>query len=51
MIPSVFQIYAGVRSYDWGKVGTKSTVAQLAQATPSFILEESKPYAEVGLLD
>jgi len=49
MTPSVFQIYAGVRSYDWGKVGTKSTVAQLARATPSFTPEESKPYAELWM--
>lgn len=44
---SVVELKCAVQSYAWGKIGLDSTVAQLAQHSPSFKLEEDKPYAEV----
>ncbi|KAF8335011.1 mannose-6-phosphate isomerase [Cantharellus anzutake] len=49
MVAAVFQIYGGIQCYKWGKVGSKSEVARFAQATPSFALEETKPYAELWM--
>ena len=37
-----------VQSYAWGKIGNKSTVAQLTQSNPSFKLDDNKPYSEVS---
>ena len=44
---SVVELKCAVQSYAWGKIGSDSTVAQLSQHSPSFELEEDKPYAEV----
>lgn len=44
---SVVELKCAVQSYAWGKIGLDSTVAQLSQHSPSFELEEDKPYAEV----
>ncbi|KAI8825307.1 mannose-6-phosphate isomerase [Fimicolochytrium jonesii] len=34
------------QSYDWGKLGSESTVAKLASATPGFEVKNDTPYAE-----
>ncbi|KAF9078462.1 mannos-6-phosphate isomerase [Rhodocollybia butyracea] len=49
---SVFKIIPTTQQYDWGKVGSKSVVAQLAassQVNTEFTLDESKPYAELWM--
>lgn len=46
---SIFQLIAGTQSYDWGKIGLDSKVAQYAQCSPDFKLDESKPYAELWM--
>lgn len=46
---AVVELKCAVQCYAWGKVGLNSTVAQLAQHSPSFKLEEDKPYSEVLL--
>lgn len=44
------ELKCSVQSYDWGKRGTESTVATLVKAAnPDFILDESKPYAELWM--
>lgn len=45
---SVFELQAGVQSYDWGVLGSSSKVAQYAKGSPDFSVDESKPYAEVS---
>lgn len=52
-IMSVFQITPTSQSYDWGKLGGSSKVAQFAAASkiPGFELRDGTPYAEVGLLN
>jgi len=42
----VVELKCAVQCYAWGKIGLNSTVAQLAQHSPSFQLEEGKPYSE-----
>ncbi|KAF5392807.1 hypothetical protein D9757_000923 [Collybiopsis confluens] len=49
---SVFKIVPTTQQYDWGKIGMKSKVAQLAGASTinsSFKLDENKPYAELWM--
>ncbi|CAH3025226.1 unnamed protein product, partial [Porites evermanni] len=43
---TVAELKCAVQCYAWGKIGLTSTVAQLAQQSPSFKLEEDKPYSE-----
>ncbi|KAJ3768858.1 mannose-6-phosphate isomerase [Lentinula raphanica] len=48
----VFKIVPTTQQYDWGKIGSKSAVAQLAvssKVNPDFVLDESKPYAELWM--
>lgn len=46
--PPVFKIIPGIQSYDWGKKGSDSLAAQLAEeGIPGFQIDENKPYAEV----
>ena len=45
----VVELKCAVQCYAWGKIGLNSAVAQLAQHSPSFKLEEDKPYSEVVL--
>lgn len=42
----VVELKCAVQCYAWGKIGLKSAVALLAQHSPSFKLEEDKPYSE-----
>ena len=44
---SVFKLIPGVQSYDWGKIGEDSVVAQYASVSSGFSLDQEKPYAEV----
>ena len=44
---TVAELKCAVQCYAWGKIGLTSTVAQLARQSPSFKLEEDKPYSEV----
>ena len=47
-----FLLQAFTQSYDWGKLGDSSKVAQYARvADPNFRLDEKQPYAEVEPLD
>lgn len=47
---SAFLLQAYTQSYDWGKLGNTSKVAQYAQVTtPGFHLDDNKPYAELWM--
>lgn len=47
--PPAFKVAPGVNSYDWGKRGSSSLVAQLAtESVPDFVIDENKTYAEVS---
>lgn len=50
-VPPVFFLVPTTQSYDWGKLGSDSKVAQLAAASkvPGFNLEDKTPYAEVRI--
>ncbi|XP_046481471.2 mannose-6-phosphate isomerase [Neodiprion pinetum] len=44
------ELKCSVQSYEWGKRGIESTVANLVKAAnPDFSLDESKPYAELWM--
>ena len=43
------KLKCAVQTYAWGKQGSRSTVAKLAQNDPGFQLEEDTTYAEVGV--
>lgn len=44
------KLQCGVQSYDWGKLGQSSAVAQFSSAAnPSFNASEDKPYAELWM--
>ena len=47
---TVVELRCAVQCYAWGKIGLNSAVAQLAQHSPPFKLEEDKPYSEVLLV-
>jgi mannose-6-phosphate isomerase len=49
---AVFKLTPSVQTYDWGKLGRASKVAQLAErgTARGFTLDESTPYAEVRVL-
>lgn len=51
MASPVFKIIPTTQQYDWGKLGSSSKVAQLADAsaTPGFQLDANKPYAELWM--
>ncbi|KAJ3746460.1 mannose-6-phosphate isomerase [Lentinula detonsa] len=52
MTSSVFKIVPTTQQYDWGKIGSKSAVAQLVSSSKfdsNFVLDESKPYAELWM--
>jgi hypothetical protein len=44
---SVFRLQSYSQSYEWGKLGSQSKVAQYAKATLGDSFSEEKPYAEV----
>ncbi|ODV87692.1 hypothetical protein CANARDRAFT_215449 [[Candida] arabinofermentans NRRL YB-2248] len=46
----LFRIVGGAQNYDWGKLGSNSTVAKFAKLNdPSLTIDESKPYAELWM--
>ncbi|KAG0212986.1 Mannose-6-phosphate isomerase [Mortierella sp. GBA30] len=47
--PSIFRLDCQAQSYDWGKVGSSSKVAQFAASSPGFIIDETRPYAELWM--
>ncbi|KAI9094397.1 mannose-6-phosphate isomerase [Phlyctochytrium arcticum] len=46
---SIHRLECPTQSYDWGKVGNESKVAQLAQSSPGVHIESQKPYAELWM--
>jgi Phosphomannose isomerase type I len=52
-LTQVFKIVPTIQQYDWGKLGTGSKVAVFAQSAglADFHVDESKPYAEVSVLN
>jgi hypothetical protein len=52
-LTQVFKIVPTIQQYDWGKHGTDSKVAVFAQSAglAGFHVDESKPYAEVSVLN
>jgi mannose-6-phosphate isomerase len=50
MASKLFRIDCGYQNYDWGKIGSSSSVAQFAaNSNPSTVIDESKPYAELWM--
>lgn len=50
MSDKLFRLIAAYQQYDWGKIGSKSAVAQYATLSdPSVKIEENKPYAELWM--
>ncbi|KAG0236702.1 Mannose-6-phosphate isomerase [Actinomortierella wolfii] len=45
----IFRLECKVQTYEWGKIGSNSKVAQFATTSPSFQLDENKPYAELWM--
>ncbi|GJJ73476.1 mannose-6-phosphate isomerase [Entomortierella parvispora] len=45
----IFRLDCKAQSYDWGKVGSESSVAQFAASSPSFVVDENRPYAELWM--
>lgn len=45
----LFQLYCQAQTYDWGKKGSSSLVAQFSETNPDFKLDESTPYAELWM--
>ncbi|KAG6824732.1 hypothetical protein H0H92_005994 [Tricholoma furcatifolium] len=47
----IFKLAPTTQQYDWGKQGSSAKVAQFAAASqlPGFIIDESKPYAELWM--
>jgi mannose-6-phosphate isomerase len=45
----VFRLACRCQNYPWGKLGQTSLVARYAQSNPGFIIDESKPYAELWM--
>lgn len=45
------ELLGNVKNYDWGKVGSQSKVAQLAQlnAGEDFKLDENRAYSELWM--
>src|ERR1700758_1757008 len=46
--PAIYQLNAKTQSYDWGKLGDVSKVAEYARASGADT-DPSEPYAEVGI--
>ena len=50
MPSAVFKLSPGIQSYAWGKKGSASLAAQLAQVSvEGFGIDEDKTYAEVSM--
>jgi hypothetical protein len=47
---AIFKVTPGLQSYEWGKKGSASLAAQLAEeCVEGFEVDEEKAYAEVSL--
>ncbi|SMN17731.1 similar to Saccharomyces cerevisiae YER003C PMI40 Mannose-6-phosphate isomerase, catalyzes the interconversion of fructose-6-P and mannose-6-P [Maudiozyma saulgeensis] len=50
MSDKLFRLIAASQQYDWGKIGSKSAVAQYATLSdPNVKIDEAKPYAELWM--
>lgn len=50
MSDKLFRLDCGYQNYDWGKIGTSSSVAQFAsKSNENTKIDESKPYAELWM--
>ncbi|POS82273.1 hypothetical protein EPUL_005949, partial [Erysiphe pulchra] len=51
MQPTLIRLKCGVNNYNWGKIGSESTAANFAAATPSddFTILENLPYSELWM--
>ena len=49
--PAVFRLKGSIQTYDWGKKGSSSLVAQLSRGAvkEDFELDEDTSYAEVSI--
>ncbi|KAI0700295.1 mannose-6-phosphate isomerase [Cytidiella melzeri] len=49
--PPIFKIIPTTQTYDWGKIGSSSKVAQFASKSkmPGFKVDEATPYAELWM--
>ncbi|KAG0263765.1 Mannose-6-phosphate isomerase [Mortierella polycephala] len=47
--PRIFRLDCKAQSYDWGKVGSSSSVARFAATSPGFTVDENRPYAELWM--
>ncbi|KAF9932656.1 Mannose-6-phosphate isomerase [Linnemannia zychae] len=47
--PSIVRLDCKAQSYDWGNIGSNSSVARFASTTPGFTIDESRPYAELWM--
>ncbi|ODV92616.1 hypothetical protein CANCADRAFT_1207 [Tortispora caseinolytica NRRL Y-17796] len=45
----MFKITCGYQNYDWGKLGSDSSVARFKHVDPAFVIDESAPYAELWM--
>ncbi len=45
----LIEIQGKVQSYDWGKLGLSSKVAELASVSSTFTADANKPYAELWM--
>ncbi|KAG0052573.1 Mannose-6-phosphate isomerase [Gryganskiella cystojenkinii] len=45
----LFRLDCKAQSYDWGKVGSESSVARFAASSPSFTIDENRPYSELWM--
>ncbi|CAB4256391.1 similar to Saccharomyces cerevisiae YER003C PMI40 Mannose-6-phosphate isomerase, catalyzes the interconversion of fructose-6-P and mannose- 6-P [Maudiozyma barnettii] len=50
MSDKLFRLIAAYQQYDWGKIGSKSAVAQYSTLSdPTVKIDETKPYAELWM--
>lgn len=47
--PTIVRLDCKAQSYDWGKIGSSSSVARFASSSPAFKVDESRPYAELWM--
>ncbi|KAH7036846.1 phosphomannose isomerase type I [Linnemannia elongata] len=47
--PTIVRLDCKAQSYDWGKIGSHSSVARFASSSPGFTVDESRPYAELWM--
>ncbi|KAM7518539.1 hypothetical protein LguiB_017501 [Lonicera macranthoides] len=43
----IYRLKCSVQNYDWGRIGSESTVAKLFSLNSKVEIKEDKPYAEM----